>query len=202
MSDIPSQADNPQETTPLTGASEKLSPAGQRNMQGDAETPALEPVKVADQSFVDNKGHDINIRAYPAGDLCMIRAYDQARTPNLPESATYSDVGMANVTLEKDPDGKVQKARLNDIEVPTEEYEKAGIGSQLLETAEGFSKNSGAKELYGNFSPKTGQEAFLKDWYEKRGYQFRDGALGQEVFKSFETPASPAGNSSQPLKGI
>lgn len=164
----------------------QMSDRGKSAMQGYADTGSPPtPEKIPDSQFTDNKGHDINIRTYPSGDSAYIRAYDRQRTPQTPETPQVSDVGQANLHLEKDENGKVQSARLQDIIINNPEYRGTGVGSKMLESSEDYAKKAGAKEIYGSFTPQSGEEAELKQWYEKHGYQFRPGKFsGQDVYKT------------------
>jgi GNAT superfamily N-acetyltransferase len=159
-------------------------PSGSDTSTQDA--PAAQDAKsVSDTTFTDHQGRNIDIRTYPSGDSAYIRAYDTQRKPELPATPQVSDVGQANLHLEKDVNGNVERARLQDINISNPQYRGSGIGSKMLEDSEAYAKKSNAKEIYGVFSPDSGEEQQTRQWYARHGYGFRPGQSGgEEVFKS------------------
>jgi GNAT superfamily N-acetyltransferase len=127
------------------------------------------------RSFVDGKERNITVRTYENGDSFYIRAYD-TRVKQPPERADTGQAGRANLLIQRDNRGV--RGRLQDIEtVPT--YKNSGVGSQMLAQAEDISRQKGAYEIYG-LAPSAARE---REWYNHRGYQFRDGAQGEEVHR-------------------
>ena len=185
MSEHPENFERPAEQRESQG----ISAQGRSSMQGfsggDSALPATpkDTPALPDDQFTDNKGRDITARTYPSGDSAYIRAFDRARTPEVPETATFSDVGKANLLLKRDEHGEVDRAFLQDIEISNKEYRGSGIGSHVLESAENYSKSAKAKEIYGVFSPNAGEEEDLRKWYQGHGYSFRPGSNGEEVYK-------------------
>ncbi len=137
--------------------SQGLSAQERSPMQGFSMNDSAPPIAstdiltVPDDLFIDYKRHDTTLHTYPSGDSAYIRAYGHARTPELTEHATLSFVGKANLRLQRDDQGWVERAFLQDIEISNTDYRGIGISSHLLETGELYSKNAHAKEIYGVF---------------------------------------------------
>lgn len=139
--------------------------------------------KETTQKFTDAQGHDLTMRTYPSSDSYYVRVYDDKKTPEPPEFASYGDASRANLHLERDASGNVKRARLQDIET-LPPYRGAGTGSRVLKQCEDIARQNGASEIYGDFTSEEGKEKETRKWYAKRGYAFRQG--GQEVYKKFE----------------
>ena len=147
----------------------------QQSMQGPADVDKTQDWP-SDHHFTDKRGHPITIRDYENGATHYLRAFDQEiRQP--PDRVTIGDVGQANLHLEEQA-GET-KARLQDITVPPAQQGN-GIGGELLSQAEKVSMEAGASEIYGS-APSDDQ---TRSWYEKRAYAIRQGAMGEEVFKT------------------
>lgn len=131
-----------------------------------------------DESFMGKDGSEWNMRTYHNGDSEMLRVFDgQGSAP--PEHPVLTPA-YANLTHERGDDGTVARTRLNDIYVPPEQRE-LGIGSQLLGSVESTAVDHGASEVYGS-APS---DVKVREWYQQRGYAFRPGSNGEEVFKAF-----------------
>lgn len=102
---------------------------------------------IADSHLVDKAGRDITVRTWESGNHAYIRAYDGAKG-TVPDRVDYGTAGRANVTLENQLDGSMH-ARLNDVEV-NEQYQGAGISSEMLNKAELYAQNNNASEIYGS----------------------------------------------------
>lgn len=151
-----------------------------------------------DQTFTDAKNRQITIRAHNNGDHHMLRAYDRAQTPEVPaEASAAKSVSKCDLNEEKvfyqnqntgELDKRTDRVRFN-IDTPSEEYKKSGIGGRMIESAEEVSQRTGALEMYGTFSPEPGREADLRRFYEKHGFSFRKVGEGdskeEEVYKTF-----------------
>ena len=183
------EQDRPADTKEATdqglpaGSKHGLSDSGVARMQEPAEmagpaggnAPGDGPEVPGDRTFVDREGRNIALRTYDNGDQHFIRAYDTAvKTP--PERADTGQAGYANVLIEQGKDG--QRARLQDIGT-TPAYEGSGVGSQMLSQAETVGRQHGAREIYG-LAPS---ETQTRQWYRKRGYNYRNVNRSEEVFK-------------------
>ncbi len=135
--------------------------------------------KFDDESFVAKDGSAWNVRTYHNGDNEMLRVFDE--TQGVPSERPTMTPAYANLTHERGDDGVIARTRLNDIYVPAEQRE-LGIGSHLLNSAEQNAVDHGAHEIYGS-APS---EVEVRNWYEYRGYAFRSGTFGEEVFKALE----------------
>ncbi len=162
--------------------------------------------------FTDRQGRDITLRvegndapttAKVAGEQCLeskqpirVRVADTAEAASPPAFKGKGDMGYANTTLEigRDVNGNVadKRLRLHDIKV-NENYQGSGIGGEMLDEVERIGRQHGAREVYGLFSPETGKEAATRQWYERRGYEFRPRpGGGEEVYKMLEGPDTDA----------
>lgn len=155
----------------------ELSDKGINAMQGSRDAPRASEQTFPDQQFTDAKGRDLTMRTYPSGDSYYVRTFDDEKTPEPPDRPSYGDAGRANLHMERDARGNVERARLQDIEVP-ESYQRAGIGGRMLNQCESISRQQNAKEIYGS-AP---DDERTREWYAKRGYGFRQG--GREVYKA------------------
>lgn len=166
------------ETTSPARSETGLSPRGVAAMQNQPETSEVKKPETPDKSFQDTQGRDITLRDYPSGDTHYIRAFDAAKTSQPPDQIAYGDAGRMNLRMEKDASGKVERAKAQDIEtMPT--YRNSGIGSKMLEMGEGIARKNNAREIYG-LAP---DDKVTQEWYQKRGYRFRDTDQGKQVFK-------------------
>lgn len=131
-----------------------------------------------DETFVAKDGSEWNMRTYHNGDSEMLRVFDgQGSAP--PDHPRLTPA-YANLRYERGDDGTVARTRLNDIFVPPEQR-GLGIGSHLLGSVEANAVDHGASEVYGS-APSEVKE---REWYQHRGYAFRTGSYGEEVFKAF-----------------
>ncbi|MBN2003178.1 MAG: GNAT family N-acetyltransferase [Anaerolineae bacterium] len=137
-----------------------------------------------DETFTDKEGRAITTRTWENGDQYMIRAYDQ-EVQSPPDSPNVGQAGYANLTLERDADDMVDRARLNDIQT-SPEYRDSGIGGKMLGTAEQIAQQHDAREIYGNLSYEGDDEGAVRGFYQNHGYDFRATAQGEEVFKGLE----------------
>lgn len=151
---------------------ENITSHGLAAIQGHMDTQE----KSGDQNYKDASGRDLTMRTYPSGDNFYVRVYDREKTPQVPETAEYGDVGRANLHLEHDHEGNT-RARLQDIET-LPGYQESGTGSVMLNECEGLAKQNNAGEIYG-IAP---DDEKTRQWYSKRGYQFRN-ENGTEVYK-------------------
>lgn len=160
-----------------TGESQRLSPIGQRAMQGrDVYSP-----RYGDIDFTDGKGRPITIRTFHSGDQVYIRAYDRNKKAP-PERLDAGQAGYANLKFEHGLN-KESRARLQDIQT-SPAYRKSGIGSAMLGQAESSARHNGAKEIYGSLSYEKETEATVRKFYRDHGYNTRIGAHGgEEVYK-------------------
>lgn len=137
-----------------------------------------------DETFTDKEERAITTRTWENGDQYMIRAYDQeVQAP--PDSPNVGQAGYANLTLERDSNTVVERARLNDIQTAPE-YRDSGIGGKMLGTAERIAQQHDAKEIYGNLSYEAQDEGAVRGFYQNHGYDFRATDQGEEVFKPLE----------------
>jgi GNAT superfamily N-acetyltransferase len=164
---------------PRESPPEKLSPRGVSSMRGsDAATESRE--SLPDRSYTDAQGRDLTMRTYHSGDSYMVRVFDKAKTPQPPDTPSFGDAGRANVHLERNPEGRVDRARLQDIDT-TPSYRGAGTGGRMLEQCEDIARQNGAREIYGNFSAEDGKAAETGQFHERRGYRFGG---GQQISKA------------------
>lgn len=155
---------------------EKPSSDATARMQQGLEKTEPPLITQPDQHFQDGQARDIGIRSYQSGDRYYVRAFDKEKTQQLPDSVTTGDAGSANLKMERDETGKVNRARLEDIQT-TPSYRNAGIGDRMLDNCEDIARNNKASEIYG-LAPSDPE---TKNWYTHRGYDFRKDGL--EVFK-------------------
>lgn len=143
------------------------------------------PAYLEDRNFADKTGRPIAMRTWESGDQYMIRAYDQdVQAP--PEIPGVGQAGYANLTLERDADDAVTRARLNDI-MTSPQYRDSGIGGEMLGKAEQIAQEEGAQEVYGSLSYDAEDESAVRGFYQKHGYDFRATDRGEEITKSFES---------------
>lgn len=147
-----------------------------------------------DQTFTDDKNREITIRSHDNGNSHYIRAYDRDQNPDLPANASLSkSIGQCTLTEEtevyknqitENSEYRTDRVRLNDITVE-DDYQNSGIGGRMLESAEEIAQKTGAREIYGTFTPEAGKEAELREFYQKHGFNFRTTGNGEEVYKTF-----------------
>ncbi len=170
MSDWKESPDAPNvQDAPGTQAdgNESLSPRGIAAMQGSDAT-----------SYQDAQERDLTMRTYQSGDQYFVRVFDGARTPQTPDRPAFGDAGRANLLLERNDNGEVSRARLQDIETMPG-YQNSGTGSRMLQECESIAQRNHASEIYG-VAP---DDSPTRDWYARRGYQYRQD--GREVYKYF-----------------
>lgn len=147
-----------------------------------------------DQTYRDAQNREITIRSHNNDTQHMIRAYDRAQNPEVPTDASMSkSIGQCTLTEEKEPymnyntgqwDTHTDRVRINDITV-ADNYQSNGTGGRMLESAEEIAQKTGAREIYGTFTPKPGKEVELRSFYEKHGYSFRQAGNAEEIYKTF-----------------
>lgn len=142
----------------------------ERNAMSHGDVPRFE-----DSTLKLKDGSERLVRDYHNGDAEYFRAFDMSAVA--PEQPTVTATYM-NLQHERGPDGTVEKTRLNDIWVHESERNQ-GIGSELLNAGERNAADHGAQEIYG----AAPSDQPTRDWYEKRGYSFRSGFPGEEIFK-------------------
>ena len=120
----------------------------------------------------------------------LLRAYDSQVADSLPAFKGKGQVAYANTTLEisRDGDGRETQRRLRLGDIKTQPaYEGNGIGGELLREVERVGHQWGAREIYGTFAPETGREAATREFYGRRGYEFRPlSGGGEEVYKTLD----------------
>ena len=160
-----------------------------------------------ERHFTDRKGRDMilhregaepdKIRQVEAQDTQAIRHPIRLRTYHQGREA-----GRANLTLESektyDPGtghyDRVadRRLRINDIETDPA-YSGSGIGSEHISEAERIARQHGAREIYGSLSYQPEDEAAVRGFYRKHGYETRPGAMGgQEVYKDLRREGNAA----------
>ena len=154
------------------GQSERL----KASVRGDVDVTDVPQETYPDQKYTDARGRDLTMRTYPSGDSYYVRVFDDSKTPEPPEHASYGDAGRANLHLERDTNGNVERAKLQDIEtVPS--YREAGTGGRMLSQCEDIARSNGAQEIYGTLDREDERQ-----WYVNRGYAFR-GDGSRELYK-------------------
>jgi GNAT superfamily N-acetyltransferase len=165
-----------------TDSSDKVSTA-------DGNNPNLD---LPDGKFFDEKGREITIRAHNNGSNHMIRAYDGQQNPEVPENPSLG-AGRCNLSEEVIPYKnentgeyayRTDRVRINDLEV-NPSHQDSGTGGRMLESAEEIATKTGAREIYGDFTPEPGKEVELRSFYEKHGFNFREVGSKTEVYKTF-----------------
>jgi ribosomal protein S18 acetylase RimI-like enzyme len=156
----------------------RLTPRGMDSVQGNKEKGDQLAHEQSNTRFVDSEGRDLTMSTFHSGDNYYIRVYDDSKTPRPPDHPTFGDAGRANLRLERNEQGDVDRAKIQEIEtIP--KYQGAGIGGQMLNECEEVAQNQKANEIYG-IAPEA---ETTREWYKRRGYQYREG--GKEVYKSF-----------------
>lgn len=177
MSDTPKDTAPPKDAAPPKPLSQELDNISA--IQGSEAVDKPKPLeRLPDQNFTDAQGRHLSFRDYPNGDTHYLRAFDQDKLDRTDRSEpTPSDsIAHANVQFERDNNGRVDRARLQDIfTAPT--YREAGTGDHLLGQSELLANKNGARELYG--SP---QDEAAREWFVHRGYQVRNN--GAEIYKT------------------
>lgn len=173
MSDSLERKEARESTGTRESTSEKLSPQGVSSMHGSGDGKEIRE-SYPDRSYTDSEGRHLTMRTYPSGDSYYVRVFDKAKTPQPPAQPSFGDAGRANLHLERDSEGRVTRARLQDIDT-TPEYRGAGTGSRMLEQCEFIAKQNGAAGVYGTFSAEEGKEHETRRFYAERGYRFSQG---------------------------
>jgi len=156
----------------------RLSPAGQRAMQGqDVYTPRPDDV-----NFTDRQGRPITVRTFPGSEQTYIRAYDRTQRVPPEHLDTKGQAGYANLRMERGPTGDT-RARLEDIQTMPS-YRGNGIGDVMLGQGEKAARKNGASEIYGVLSYTPKDEAAVRQFYRDHHYSTRPGPQGgDEVYK-------------------
>jgi GNAT superfamily N-acetyltransferase len=136
-----------------------------------------------DCSYTDAQGRDLTMRTYHSGDSYMVRVFDKAKTPQPPDTPSFGNAGRANLHLERDAEGRIDRTRLQDIDT-TPSYRGAGTGGRMLEQCELIARQNGAREIYGTFSAETGKVDETRQFYGRRGFAFTDD--GRQISKALE----------------
>lgn len=150
-----------------------------RGIQGDDMPPESKPIEpLSSQNFTDAKGRHLRLQDFPNGDVHYFRVFDEDRLNEAqkPEPRPSDSIAHANLYFERDSNGRIDRARLQDI-FTAENYRKAGIGDFMLEQSELLASKNGAREIYG--SP---QDEVAREWFIRRGYHVRNN--GAEIYKT------------------
>jgi len=85
-----------------------------------------------------------------------------------------------------------RRLRINDIETYPA-YRGSGVGSEHIREAERIARQHGAREIYGSLGYKSEDEAAVRSFYRKHGYETRSGAMGgEEVYKDLRRDSDAA----------
>lgn len=149
--------------------------------------------------FTDKKGRDMALRreGVESQRIQQAEAQDTQTIRHPIRLRTYHEgreAGRANLTLETDKTYNPgighydhvadRRLRINDIETHPA-YRDSGVGSEHIREAERIARQYGAREVYGSVSYKTEDEAAVRSFYRKHGYETRPGVMGgEEVYKN------------------
>jgi len=142
-------------------------------------SPAVPTLPWTEYVFHDANSRNLLLLAHVVGDECYIRVHDLDLRPVVRrDEPSVANGSYANIRLERDVNGSVTRARLQDIMV-TSSHRLAGIGSQMLEEAERFARDQHAAEIYG----EAPSDISTHTWYARRGYGFRSIGGKEQVFR-------------------
>jgi len=160
-----------------------------------------------ERHFADKQGRDMTlcregaepdkIQQAEAQDTQTIRQPIRLRTYHEGREA-----GRANLTLETDKTYNHstghydhvadRRLRINDIETHPA-YRGSGVGSEHIREAERIARQHEVREIYGSLSYKAEDEAAVRSFYHKHGYETRPGAMGgEEVYKDLRRDSNAA----------
>ena len=160
-----------------------------------------------ERHFTDKKGRDMTLRMEGAEPhkIRQAEAQDTQTIHHPIRLRTYHEgqkAGRANLTMETDKAynpstghyDRVADRRLRINDIKTEPaYRGNGVGSEHIREAEGIARRHGAREIYGNLSYEAEDEAAVRGFYGKHGYETRPGAMGgEEVYKDLQRDSSAA----------
>jgi GNAT superfamily N-acetyltransferase len=160
--------------------------------------------------FADRQGRDVTLRVDGDDEQTIqkveaktqgrsacsirIRAADTAEVASGPAYRGKGEMAYANTTLEIQRDGNGhevdRRLRLNDIKT-NDDRRNSGVGGEMLDEAERIGEQHGASEIYGNLSYEAKDEAAVRHFYQKHGFEFRPiPSGGKEVYKPLNQPES------------
>lgn len=185
-------------------AQEKLGAEGRIH---EAQEAARSAEGASERHFTDKKGRDMTLRR-EGTEPDKIRQAEAQDTQTIRHSIrlrTYhegQEVGRANLTLETDKTYNPgtghydhvadRRLRINDIETHPA-YWDSGVGSEHIREAERIARQHEVREIYGSLSYKTEDEAAVRSFYHKHGYETRPGAMGgEEVYKDLRRDSNAA----------
>ncbi|MFB0537529.1 MAG: GNAT family N-acetyltransferase [Anaerolineae bacterium] len=168
---------------------------------------AQEAARSAERHFTDRKGRDMALRTEGAEPhkIRQVEAQDTQTIRHPIHLRTHHEgreLGRANLTLETDKTYNPstghydrvanRRLRINDIETHPA-YRGSGVGSEHIREAERIARQYRAREIYGSLSYKPEDEAAVRGFYRKHGYETRPGAMGgEEVYKNLRLDSDAA----------
>jgi GNAT superfamily N-acetyltransferase len=157
--------------------------------------------------FTDKKGRDMTLRREGAepDKIQQTEAQDTQTIRQPIRLRTYHEgreAGRANLTLETNKTYNPstghydrvadRRLRINDIETHPP-YRGSGVGSEHIREAERIARQHEVREIYGSLSYKAEDEAAVRSFYHKHGYETRPGAMGgEEVYKDLRRDSNAA----------
>lgn len=173
----------------------------------EAQEAARSAEGTTERHFTDRKGRDMTLRTEGA-EPHKIRQVEAQDTQNIRHPIrlrTYHEgreAGRANLTLETDKTYNPstghydrvadRRLRTNDIETYPA-YRGGGVGSEHIKEAERIARQYGVREIYGSLSYKSEDEAAVRSFYRKHGYETRPGAMeGEELYKDLQRDSNAA----------
>jgi len=158
-----------------------------------------------ERHFTDRKGREMTLRTEGAEPhrIRQAEAQDTQTIRHPVRLRSYhegQEVGRANLTMETDKAYNPstshydrvadRRLRINDIETAPA-YRGSGVGSEHIKEAERIARRHGAREIYGNLSYKSEDEAAVRSFYREHGYETRPGTMGgEEVYKDLQRDSS------------
>ena len=169
MSDLEENQDAPESSSLPESTGERLTSGGISSVQGGVAVRESHET-YPDISYADAEGRSLTLRTYPSGDDYMVRVFDRAKTKHLPDHPDIGNAGLANLHIERDLEGRPQRAKLRDI-VTVPGYRGSGTGGRMLEQCETIARRNGVNEVHGQLDTKEDEADEVQRFYEKRGYQ-------------------------------
>jgi len=173
----------------------------------EAQEAAHFPEAATERHFIDKKGRDMTLRREGAepDKIRQTEAQDTQTIRHPIRLRTYHEgreAGRANLTLETNKTYNPgaghydrvadRRLRINDIETYPA-YRGSGVGSEHIREAERIAHRHEAREIYGSLSYETEDEAAVRSFYHKHGYETRPGAMGgEEVYKDLRRDSNTA----------
>ena len=173
----------------------------------EAQEAARSAEGTTERHFTDRKGRDMTLRTEGAEPhkIRQVEAQDTQTIRHPIRLRTYHEgreAGRANLTLETEKTYNPTTAhydrvadrrlRINDIETYPA-YRGSGVGSEHIKEAERIARQHRAREIYGSLSYKPEDEAVVRSFYRKHGYETRPGAMrGEEVYKDLRLDSNAA----------